>query len=144
MDGRTIAGIILVLTVIFTVWCIYKFISNAIYRANPQNAPLKFCQNCGSTARVWKKNRGSFGLEVVLWLFFLLPGILYSLWRLSGKVSTCPKCGSEDMVLISSPKAQAAINLSERVKCSFCAELIKPDAKVCRFCGNKILNKTCA
>jgi hypothetical protein len=41
---------------------------------------------------------GSFAMEVVLWLFFLLPGIIYSVWRLTARHEACPKCGEKSLV----------------------------------------------
>jgi len=34
--------------------------------------------------------KGHFALEFVLWLCFLVPGIIYSIWRLTTRRETCP------------------------------------------------------
>jgi predicted RNA-binding Zn-ribbon protein involved in translation (DUF1610 family) len=55
------------------------------------------CSNCGEKNEVSLKKRakGSIGIEIVLWLCFFVPGILYSLWRMTTKatVAVCPNCG---------------------------------------------------
>lgn len=43
------------------------------------------------------KVRGSFWIELALWLIMCFPGLIYSLWRLTGR-RTCPFCGSERWV----------------------------------------------
>jgi hypothetical protein len=49
--------------------------------------------------------RGSFGMEVVLWLFFCLPGLIYSVWRLCNRYHGCPGCGSSNIVPGHTPAA---------------------------------------
>lgn len=55
------------------------------------------CANCGIMNEVPLKNRmkGSFPIELVLWLFFIIPGIIYTIWRYTSKetVAICPNCG---------------------------------------------------
>ena len=64
------------------------------------------CTNCGYEGRPVSYTPGSFWLELVLWLFFLLPGLVYSIWRLSARKKVCPKCKSPYMIPIDSPLGQ--------------------------------------
>lgn len=68
-----------------------------------------YCKTCGSVGRPKRVTRGSFGLEVVLWLCFLIPGILYSLWRLTTKHEACRTCGADTLIPLNSPMAVAAL-----------------------------------
>ncbi|HVT36317.1 MAG TPA: hypothetical protein VHE37_12060 [Nevskiaceae bacterium] len=54
---------------------------------------LMICTSCYEFTFGTTKTRGSFLVEVVLWLCFLLPGVIYSLWRLSTRHDACDKCG---------------------------------------------------
>ncbi len=67
-----------------------------------------FCPNCGTIGTPKKVTKGSILIEIVLWLFMILPGLLYSLWRLSTRHSACPSCGAPNMIPANSPKALAA------------------------------------
>ncbi len=51
------------------------------------------CELCGHIGTAKKQVRGSFGIEIILWLFFIIPGLIYSVWRLSSKEEVCAKCG---------------------------------------------------
>ena len=50
------------------------------------------CNNCGQTN--WSKKRGSFLITAVIAWFFLVPAIIYEVWRNTG-IGVCPVCGSE-------------------------------------------------
>ena len=50
------------------------------------------CPNCGYEGKPKLFTKGSFVLEVILWLMMLIPGLIYSLWRVSTKYKGCPKC----------------------------------------------------
>lgn len=41
---------------------------------------------------------GSFAIEIILWFFFLLPGLIYSIWRLAARHETCPKCVEKSLI----------------------------------------------
>jgi len=47
-----------------------------------------------------------FFLEVLLWITFILPGIAYSLWRLTNKITVCPACSNENLLPMNTPKGQ--------------------------------------
>lgn len=58
------------------------------------------CAFCGYEGRAQKMTKGSFILEVVLWFFFIIPGFIYSIWRLMNKVKVCPVCHHESLIPI--------------------------------------------
>lgn len=61
------------------------------------------CKACGHVGPAKKNTPGSFILEVVLWLCFLLPGIIYSIWRVAKRYSGCEACGSADVLPVDTP-----------------------------------------
>lgn len=67
------------------------------------------CTNCGNVSKPVTFTKGSFIVEVALWLMFFLPGIIYSVWRLSSKYDGCRFCKEGGMVPLSSPVAVALL-----------------------------------
>lgn len=65
----------------------------------------KHCMTCGTDGHTKTHTRGSILMEIFLWLLFLVPGLIYSLWRLTSKRKVCASCGSEHMVPPDSPAA---------------------------------------
>lgn len=45
------------------------------------------CSNCGTVGQPVVHTRGSFWIELVLWWFFIIPGLIYTEWRLKGSLS---------------------------------------------------------
>ena len=66
----------------------------------------KVCTNCGYLGNPISITRGDFAIEVLLWLFFLVPGIIYSVWRLTSRYAACPKCKAPNIIPLGSPVAQ--------------------------------------
>lgn len=65
------------------------------------------CTLCGYAGEPNKKARGNGLVEFILWWFFLIPGIIYSIWSRGGnKKNVCPKCGSENMIPQDTPLGQ--------------------------------------
>src|SRR5947208_13045438 len=58
----------------------------------------KVCTNCGYVRNPISITRGAFAIEVLLWLFFLVPGIIYSVWRLTSRYAACPKCKAKERI----------------------------------------------
>jgi len=64
------------------------------------------CSTCGYVGKPKSATSGSFLMELVLWLLLILPGIIYSIWRLTTKHLVCPKCGNATMIPLDTPKGQ--------------------------------------
>lgn len=58
-------------------------------------SPKRKCLTCGHEGKTVKVVKGSVILEIALWLCFILPGFIYSIWRLTSKQYACKKCGME-------------------------------------------------
>lgn len=68
-----------------------------------------YCLNCGSVAKPKRFTKGSIWTEIFLYILMILPGVLYTLWRLTSKYTGCPRCGAPNMIPTTSPKAVAAL-----------------------------------
>jgi hypothetical protein len=61
------------------------------------------CKDCGTVGETTTETRGSRFIELLAWLCFLIPGLIYSMWRMSTKHETCRACGSEKILPVDSP-----------------------------------------
>lgn len=50
------------------------------------------CKLCGFKGKPKVKTRGSVAIELVLWCCLLIPGLVYSLWRVTSRVKICAHC----------------------------------------------------
>ena len=112
------------------------------------------CSNCGTVGTPKTVIKGSVLIEIVLWVCFIVPGIIYSIWRLTTRAKVCRSCGAKNMVPLNTPmgkklsvdiakasssptKSEAGAGSDTR-KCPFCAEFIKAEAVICRFCQKEL------
>ncbi len=102
-----------------------------------------YCKKCGNVGPTKRIMKGSFAIELVLWLFFLLPGLVYSIWRLTTKSRGCSVCGSEDVLPRNSPLAKnnASKPMAETtiaaVLCSYCGKYGQAGVSFCPHCGKR-------
>lgn len=61
------------------------------------------CTACGTRGNPARHTRGSIFIELVLWLCLIIPGVIYSIWRLSSKQDVCPACGQPNMIPVNTP-----------------------------------------
>lgn len=61
------------------------------------------CTQCGHVGRPKRITKGSFIIEVVLWLCMIFPGVIYSLWRLTSRYDACPACRQPTMIPVDTP-----------------------------------------
>lgn len=64
------------------------------------------CNECGYVGSTKKGVKGSLGIELVLWLLMIFPGLIYSIWRLSTKHKVCAQCGSTSLIPVDSPRGK--------------------------------------
>jgi hypothetical protein len=73
----------------------------------------KLCLQCGTVGLTKRIMKGSILTEFVLWMLFLLPGLIYSVWRYASVVDGCAKCGSGNVIPLDSPFAKKALDVPE-------------------------------
>lgn len=69
-----------------------------------------FCKSCHAVDGTKRNMPGSILIELVLWLCFIVPGLIYSLWRHSATKQVCSSCGSKEIIPISSPLAKQLLS----------------------------------
>ena len=62
-------------------------------------AKKMYCTSCGSTVKKKVRNRGSGIMLLFLLLCFIVPGIFYFLWMMTGYVDICRECKSENSLI---------------------------------------------
>lgn len=70
---------------------------------------LFVCTACGYVGKRDRIKKGNLLVEIFLWLFFLVPGLIYSVWRLSSKYDVCPNCKKPSLIPASSPMGRKLI-----------------------------------
>ena len=76
-----------------------------------KNLRTHICTNCGHVGFPIKHVPGSFIIELGLWFFMILPGFLYTLWRLFNTSMVCPECKKDFMIKASSPNGKELLLL---------------------------------
>ena len=85
-----------------------------------------------------------YGPEIAYWIFFLIPGVFYSCWRLLARYDGCAKCGSPRIVNMDSPQAQDYLatltpsGSSQPWVCGKCGSQVFAGGRVCPTCGAEI------
>lgn len=63
----------------------------------------QICKDCGTVAEPKRFTKGSIWIEIILWICFLVPGLIYSVWRLTSRYDGCRACESKNVVPVNSP-----------------------------------------
>jgi len=71
----------------------------------------KDCHFCGYPQIALK---GKLVFEILLWCCYLVPGLLYTIWRRTNKVKVCEKCQGSNLIPANSPLGQQIIKEHEK------------------------------
>ena len=72
------------------------------------------CTICETVDYPKRHTRGSMTMELVLWLTFIVPGVIYSVWRHTTREYVCKGCGRPTTVPINTPVGQRIAHSPER------------------------------
>lgn len=67
------------------------------------------CTSCGNIGQPKRITKGNLLIEIILWLAFLVPGLIYSIWRLTSRYDACPVCKKESMIPTDTPAGQKLV-----------------------------------
>jgi len=71
----------------------------------PKNTKgLFICVDTGEVAKPKIDTKGSFLIELVLWLCFIVPGLIYSIWRHTTRAPAIK--GNRNIVPLDSPRGR--------------------------------------
>lgn len=80
--------------------------SSAQYQNQLAYKGMMFCTSCGAVGGSKRHVPGSILIEIVLWLCFLIPGLIYTIWRYSASKRACKVCSMPTLIPAVSPLAQ--------------------------------------
>ena len=69
------------------------------------------CMECGCQRDPIDAKRGLLVIEIFMWLLYIIPGVIYSIWRRVRKQKVCSKCRNPSVVLTSSSRAMGVMRL---------------------------------
>lgn len=72
------------------------------------------CTNC--YYKGYPKVPDSFLIEVILWLCYIIPGLIYTCWRRSEKNIICAKCNQKTLVPLNTPRGKELLEKSDQNK----------------------------
>jgi len=72
------------------------------------------CSSCGYKGNPQARTKGNILIEIILWLFVIIPGLIYSIWRLTSKQKVCPRCSQDAMIPVNSPMGQKILSETKK------------------------------
>ncbi|KKQ45981.1 MAG: hypothetical protein US63_C0008G0019 [Candidatus Moranbacteria bacterium GW2011_GWC2_37_8] len=73
------------------------------------------CTSCGYKGKPKSITKGSILVEIALWLLLIVPGVIYSVWRMASRYTACPQCKSQTMIPLDSPIGKKLLAEQEQV-----------------------------
>jgi|SRR5580704_12186044 hypothetical protein len=85
-------------------------------------AESMICTQCGTVASPKRFVPGSIIITLILLLFYVIPGLIYEIWRRSSTYDVCQKCGSRNLVPPASPFGRDIVTTRPSVAASLAVE----------------------
>lgn len=63
------------------------------------------CTSCGYVGETKTIPKGNTDTEIILWFCFLIPGLIYSIWRFRSRHAICSICDQATIIPADSPQA---------------------------------------
>ena len=64
------------------------------------------CTQCGNVGYGKTITKGSIIIEFLCYCMFIIPGLIYSIWRLTTRYTACKVCESKDIIPVDSPRGK--------------------------------------
>jgi len=64
------------------------------------------CVECHYQGKAKTHTKGYFFIELALWLCFIVPGLIYTIWRSVSRQNVCTSCGGANLIPLNSPRAR--------------------------------------
>ncbi|MEO6421839.1 MAG: hypothetical protein ABIR84_03925 [Candidatus Nitrotoga sp.] len=96
------------------------------------------CTSCGYIGETKIISKGSIDTEIILWFCFLIPGVIYSIWRYRSQHEVCPICDHATIIPADSPKAQQIIHKNRAKKVATAIPEFRPPSKAAIGVGRTV------
>lgn len=107
MGSLSIFSIVIMAVIIYLIYAAFRGVFGG--RGATSATGHYICPACGSRGEPKRKTRGSTLIELVLWLCLIVPGVIYSIWRLTSRYDACPACDAPGMIPVNTPRGQKLI-----------------------------------
>ncbi|MFA6204416.1 MAG: hypothetical protein WC710_14655 [Gallionella sp.] len=107
MGSSSIFTLFALLFIVGLAYAAYSIIAG-LFKPNGQisDSANTICTHCGTRGSPKRITRGNLATEIILWICFIIPGLIYSIWRLTTKQDVCPSCEQPGMININTPKGR--------------------------------------
>ncbi|WP_239190734.1 HDOD domain-containing protein [Candidatus Nitrotoga sp. HW29] len=74
------------------------------------------CTSCAYVGKMKTVIKGNVKTGIILWFCFLIPGLIYSIWRSRSRHEVCPICNGVTIIPADSPQAKQIIRENQTAK----------------------------
>jgi hypothetical protein len=96
------------------------------------------CTSCGYVGETKTTTKGSIDTEIILWFCFLIPGLIYSIWRFRSRYEECPICDQATIIPADSPEALQIIRENRAKKVTATIPEFRPPSKAAIGAGRVV------
>ena len=96
------------------------------------------CTSCGYIGETKTIAKGSTDTEVILWFCFLIPGLIYSIWRFRSRHEICVLCDQATIIPADFPKAQQIIRENRAKQVAVAIPEFRPPSKAAIGAGRVV------